>query len=75
MNQTETIQLGVPAEAELSEPDMPPALAIGLISAVLGSALAVAGVYVLFGVGWALLAGALPPLVLAAAMFRGLKHA
>jgi len=75
MNKTETIQLGVPAEVELTVTELPAALVVALVSALLGSGLAVAGVYLLFGVGWALLAGALPLLMLAGAMFRGLKHA
>lgn len=39
-----------------------------------GSVLAVAGVYVQFGAGWALIASALPCFALAFIIFRGLKH-
>ncbi|WP_235811887.1 hypothetical protein, partial [Pseudomonas syringae] len=45
---------------------------IYLLTAVLGFALAVAGVYVLLGVGWALLAAASSCFVAAAFIRRGL---
>lgn len=48
----------------------PPVVATLTLFAGLG--LAVAGVFVLFGLGWALLAGAAPLLLLAAVLIRGL---
>lgn len=74
MNTTETIQLGVPAEVTLASTEPAPVV-VALVLALLGVGLAVAGVYLLFGLGWALLAGAVPLLVLAGAMLRGLNRA
>lgn len=48
---------------------------IASLALVSGLGLAVAGVYVLAGVGWALLAGAAPLLLLAAVLIRGLLRA
>lgn len=48
----------------------PPAVAISSFAA--GSGLAVAGVYQLAGPGWALIAGAIPLLLLSAVLMRGL---
>lgn len=44
-------------------------------STLAGAAMAVTGVYVLAGPGWALIAGATACFGLAAALFRGLTHA
>jgi hypothetical protein len=51
------------------------ALIIAIASALVGTALAVAGVYVLLGLGWALIASALVPFGTAIALLRGSKHA
>ena len=51
----------------------PPLLA--LLALLAGCALAVSGVYLLAGTGWALLAGAVPPLLFAMIILRGLKRA
>lgn len=51
----------------------PPLLA--LLALLAGSGLAVAGVYLLAGTGWALIAGAVPLLLLAATILRGLARA
>lgn len=40
-----------------------------------GAAMAIAGVYLLAGPGWALIAGSVACFGLAAALFRGLTHA
>ncbi len=47
-------------------------IVIAAICAVTGIGMAVAGVYVLAGIGWALLAAAAPMLMLAAVLTRGL---
>lgn len=47
----------------------------GLVSALVGSCLAVGGVYLLVGAGWALVAGAIPFFGFAWIMFKGLSHA
>lgn len=57
---------------KLSNINLPAAVAVG--GAVLGAALAVAGVYLLAGLGWALLASALPCGGLSAVMCRGLMR-
>lgn len=44
-------------------------------STLAGTAMAIAGVYMLAGPGWALIAGAVACFGLAAALFRGLTHA
>lgn len=51
---------------------MPSPANIAVASAVAGIGLAVAGVYLLAGLGWALLVAAAPPLLLAAVLMRGL---
>lgn len=48
---------------------------IALLAVVLGAGLAIAGVYLLAGPGWALIAGAVPPLLLALIILRGLHRA
>jgi hypothetical protein len=50
----------------------PQAIAIYTLSAGIG--LAVAGVFILAGPGWALIAGATPLLLLAAVLIRGLLY-
>ncbi len=45
---------------------------IATASALAGTGMAVAGVYLLAGLGWALLAAAAPLLLLAAVLMRGL---
>ena len=47
---------------------------VAVASFLAGSGLAVAGVYILFGSGWALLAGAVPFLILAVTLIRGLHE-
>lgn len=49
--------------------------AIAPISLLAGVGLSVAGVYVLAGIGWALLAGAFPFLLLSVVLIRGLIRA
>lgn len=51
-----------------------PPLALGLTSAVVGAGLAVGGVFLLAGTGWAMLAAAVPLLGLAVVTFRGLMR-
>lgn len=49
----------------------------GLLSAVfllLGCAMLIAGVYLLVGLAWALIAGALPVLLLGGVLLRGVIH-
>lgn len=46
--------------------------AIAAASMVAGVALAVAGVHMLFGLGWALIAGSVPLMALSAVLIRGL---
>lgn len=46
--------------------------AVAALCALAGSALGVAGVYVLAGLGWSLLAGAVPLLAFAALLTRGI---
>lgn len=48
---------------------------VASLSLLAGIALAVSGVYVLAGTGWALLAGAAPLLLLAAVLIRGMVRA
>lgn len=50
----------------------PPAAA--LLALVLGAALAIGGVYVLAGAGWAMLAGSAPCFGLAGVILRGVRH-
>jgi hypothetical protein len=52
-----------------------PPYAIGLLALVLGWSLLAAGVYVLAGLGWALVAGAAPFIVFAVVIFRGVARA
>lgn len=51
----------------------PPLLA--LLALLAGCCMAVSGVYLLAGTGWALLAGAVPLLLLALTILRGLHRA
>ncbi|MDP3228388.1 MAG: hypothetical protein Q8N13_10490 [Acidovorax sp.] len=51
----------------------PPLLA--LLALLAGCGMAVSGVYLLAGTGWALLAGACPLLLFALIILRGLKRA
>lgn len=51
----------------------PWALITACLSLLLGAVLIVAGVYVLAGVGWSLIAGAVPCLLLSAVILRGLR--
>lgn len=46
-----------------------------LLALLVGAGLAIAGVYQLAGLGWALIAGALPPLLLVGIILRGLNRA
>lgn len=49
--------------------------AAALLALLAGAGLAIAGVYRLAGLGWALIAGAVPLLLLAATILRGLHRA
>lgn len=71
MNQQETILIGGPVK--VADPQTASFL-IALLFFVVGSSLAVAGVYVLFGIGCALVTAAVPVLILAIGMFRGLTR-
>lgn len=51
---------------------MPWALVLAGLAFFCGAGLTVGGVYVLAGLGWALIAGAVPCLGLATVIFRGL---
>lgn len=48
---------------------------VATVALLAGIGLAVSGVYVLTGAGWALLAGAVPLLLLSAVLIRGLLRA
>lgn len=48
---------------------------IAFLALGLGAALCIAGVYLLAGLGWALIAGAVPLLMLAATILRGMHRA
>lgn len=48
---------------------------VGVVAAAAGVSAAVSGVYLLAGIGWALIASACPLLLLAGVIFRGLMHA
>lgn len=50
-------------------------IAVAVLVLLVGTGLAVAGVYLLAGPGWALIAGALPFLVFALVIFRGVRRA
>jgi hypothetical protein len=52
---------------------LPPSAA-ALLALVLGAALAIGGVYVLAGSGWAMLAASVPCFGLAGAILRGVRH-
>jgi len=47
---------------------------VAAICILTGGSLAVSSVFILFGVGWALLAGAVPLMGIGMVLFRGLKH-
>jgi len=53
----------------------PSPAAIAAATFFLGASLAVAGVYVLAGIGWALIASSVPALLLASILIRGLLRA
>lgn len=72
MNQVETLLIG-----EQPAPQESPAtyaVGVALLVALCGVVMAVGGVLLLFGTGWALIAASVPALVLAALMFRGLTR-
>ena len=71
MNQEQTIRFG-PQPANDANPAGAVGVALFLLG--LGESMAVAGVYTLFGTGWALIAAGLPAIVLAVAILRGLKR-
>lgn len=48
---------------------------IAFLALGLGAVLCIAGVYLLAGLGWALIAGAVPLLMLAATILRGMHRA
>lgn len=62
-------------DVEPAQPAADRALALALLALCLGVALLVAGVYVLFGLGWALVTGSLPAFVVAVVLIRGVKRA
>ena len=70
MNDTETVILAGPAP----DPAVSPAFLIAVASLLLGGGLATAGVFTLFGAGWAMLCGSLAPLGISFTLFRGLSH-
>jgi hypothetical protein len=57
----------------MNAPKLTPAIAAAA-SAFCGCAMVVSGVFLLAGLGWALIAGAVPPLALATVLFRGLQR-
>ena len=44
----------------------------GLLAALVGVGLAVGGIFILAGMGWALIAGSVPCVLFACVLFRGL---
>ena len=72
MNQQQTILLGSQPGDAADRNDGAVVFALALLA--LGSLMAVAGVYLLFGTGWALIFGSLPLIVTSAAIVRGMKH-
>lgn len=72
MNEKQTILLG-PQQVETAGGN-DGAAGIALCGFAIGSLMAVAGVYLLCGTGWALIAGAIPVTAVSAALLRGLKH-
>ncbi|MGI4846843.1 MAG: hypothetical protein ACRYGK_01705 [Janthinobacterium lividum] len=52
-----------------------PPYAVGLLALALGWSLVAAGVFLLAGLGWALISGAAPFVVLAIVIFRGIARA
>ncbi len=75
MNKTETLVIGALPAASDDEDPIAYSLVTALLFALIGTGLAVAGIFMLFGAGWAMLAAALPLIVLSGVLLRGLKHA
>lgn len=71
MNRQETTLLRAPPVEAAVE-----GVTIGfaLLLLLLGAGMAVAGVYILCGTAWALIAGSVPVVAIAAAMLRGLQR-
>ena len=74
MNKTETIELVTPAQPEASADAQGVVFLVAAVLFLLGAGLAVAGVYCLWGTGWALLTAAPAPIVLAVILFKGLTR-
>lgn len=74
MNKTETIELVTPAQPEASDDAQGVVFLVAAVLFLLGAGLAVAGVYHLWGTGWALLTAAPAPIVLAVILFKGLTR-
>jgi hypothetical protein len=74
MNTVETVQIGL-VEADLSQGDTTlHAMLFAALVAIVGIAMASAGVYLIFGTGWALIVGSVPVMVLGLMMLKGLKR-
>lgn len=70
MNRQETILLSTPRVESADGA----AIVFALLLCLIGASLAVAGVYILFGAGWSLIAGSIPVAVFGVAMLRGFKR-
>lgn len=51
------------------------AMVVMILFGLLGWGLVTAGVFVLWGLGWALIAGAVPPILVAFVLYRGMSRA
>ena len=72
MNRTESIALVNVPPVEPATEGTAVVVTVALLMLLIGSGLAVAGVYHLWGTGWALLTAAPAPIVLAVILFKGL---
>lgn len=73
MNEVKTVVIGPQPEAKDDDEAVNHAVGVAMLFALVGIALAIAGVYILFGIGWALIAGSIPTLILSSRMFKGLQ--
>lgn len=72
MNKTETVLLGEkPVDADEKAAY---ATTLALVIGLVGVCMAVGGIHLLFGLGWSLIAGAVPTVGLSALIFRGLQR-
>jgi hypothetical protein len=69
MSEEVVVDAAAVAAAEASK-----AATLALAFLFVGSACAIAGVFILFGLGWALLAGSVPLFVCASWIIRGLRN-